>query len=234
MKKNLGTIIIGLLFIIAGVGYSGNIIGLWEGFTILFPGWWSLFIIMPCFVSLFKYGYNSGSFIGLMVGLFFLVSSQEKFSFLWKLILPIILIIIGCVIIFNLIFVNSNIKKLQKTKNRFGIPYYSGIFATQRIKINSDEIFNGAEITAIFGSVEIDLSEAQFSESEVLINITNLFSGIDILVPHDAIVKIVNTPIVGTVNNKAATSSDIVNAPVINIRCLNIFSGIDILQDIKP
>jgi len=112
MKKNLGTIIIGLLFIIAGVGYSGNIIGLWEGFTILFPGWWSLFIIMPCFVSLFKYGYNSGSFIGLMVGLFFLVSSQEKFSFLWKLILPIILIIIGCVIIFNLIFVNSNIKKL--------------------------------------------------------------------------------------------------------------------------
>lgn len=233
MKRNLGTVIIGLLFIIAGIGYSGNILGFWTGFTILFPGWWSLFIIVPCLVSILKYGYNSGSFIGLIIGIFFLISSQEQFKFLWKMILPLVFIIIGCVIIFNLIFVNKKSKKIGNMKSQIGIPYYSGIFCSQNIKFNSNEFFHGADITAIFGSVEIDLSEAQFANDIVVINITNVFSGVDILVPHNSVVKVVNTPIFGTVNNKATSSSDIVNAPQINIRCLNIFSGVDILPDIR-
>ena len=50
MKKTRG-ITIGLLFILVGLLYAGSALDLFE-FSIFFPGWWTLFIIVPCFYAL--------------------------------------------------------------------------------------------------------------------------------------------------------------------------------------
>ena len=48
MKKTLTNFLWGLFFIIIGIGFLGEALNLWN-FELFFPGWWTLFIIIPCF-----------------------------------------------------------------------------------------------------------------------------------------------------------------------------------------
>ena len=66
MKNRISNIIWGLLLIIVGIGYAGDTLGFWN-FTIFFAGWWTLFIIIPCIVSLIQRGVNGGNLIGLVL-----------------------------------------------------------------------------------------------------------------------------------------------------------------------
>lgn len=60
MKKKLTNILWGLFFIIIGVGFAGNALGIWD-FNLFFPGWWTLLIIIPCFISMIQSGFGVGS-----------------------------------------------------------------------------------------------------------------------------------------------------------------------------
>lgn len=50
-RRNIGALITGLLLLIIGVGFIGEATHLWN-FNLFFPGWWTLFIIIP---RLFRY-----------------------------------------------------------------------------------------------------------------------------------------------------------------------------------
>ena len=115
MKKNNSTgIILGLLFLVIGAGYLAKVLGFIDEFTIFFDGWWTLFIIIPCFCGLFgKNGGRVGNLIGIAVGLFLLLMAQDVLSGerLWALLAAAICVLIGV----NLILPKS--KKVKQEEN---------------------------------------------------------------------------------------------------------------------
>ena len=46
-KKTVSSIFWGVLIIALGVILGGNVMGIWD-FDVFFPGWWTMFIILPC------------------------------------------------------------------------------------------------------------------------------------------------------------------------------------------
>ena len=62
------------------------------------------------------------------------------------------------------------------------------VFSSQKVN-TSDEKFEGASISCVFGGVSLDLREAKIT-SDIVINATSVFGGIDILVSDNVNVKV--------------------------------------------
>ena len=87
------------------------------------------------------------------------------------------------------------------------------------------QVFDGAELTAIFGGVECDLSRA-IIEKDCKINATAIFGGVDIIVPRGVNVKVSSTNIFGGTSDECDKTPD---APVtIYIEAVSVFGGVDI------
>ena len=86
------------------------------------------------------------------------------------------------------------------------------------------EIFESAELTAIFGGIECDLRRAVI-EQDCAINVCAVFGGIDILVPDNVNVKLSATSIFGGSSNKKASQKD---APTLYINGLCMFGGVEV------
>jgi predicted membrane protein len=225
MKMKPSNLIWGLIFILAGVGFAGNVLDLWD-FNLFFNGWWTLFIIIPCIVSLIQNGFSSGNVIGLTIGVLLLLSMQGIFDFdvLGKLIVPLIFIMIGISIIFKNVFHRDGVSH-QNIKYQGGGSEHSAIFAGSSYRITGEK-FMGTTMNAIFGGVELDLTDA-IIEEDVVINATVVFGGIDIKVPYNVKVKISNVPIFGGVSNKVPTARDL-NAPTVFLNSTCMFGGIEV------
>ena len=93
--KNLSKIVWGLVLVAAGVLFGLNAVGVTD-VKVFFDGWWTLFIIIPCFVGLFTGSDRTGNLIGLLIGVILLLCCQDiiDFSVIWKLVLPVVVVII--------------------------------------------------------------------------------------------------------------------------------------------
>lgn len=225
--QNFRNVLWGIVLIIIGVIIGCNAVGL-TNINLFFDGWWTLFIIVPCFIGLFKENERTGNIIGLLIGALLLLGCLEviDFDLIWKLILPIILVIIGLSFIFKDLLgkkVTKEIKKLNENKK--GENSCWATFAGQNIDYN-DEKFTGCDINAIFGGVKCDLRKA-IIESDVVINTYSVFGGIDIYVPSNVKVKIKSMSIFGGVENKANTKTN-EKSYTIYINATTLFGGVEI------
>ena len=196
--------------------------------NIFFDGWWTLFIIIPCFIGLFKENEKTGNFIGLLIGVALLLACQNiiDFHLIWKLAFPTILVIIGVSLIFKDTIggkVNSEIRKLNEKRN--GENGYCATFAGQNVNFDGQN-FTGADLTAVFGGIKCDLRNA-IIDSDVVINASSTFGGIEIYVPSNVKIKIKSVPIFGGVENKANTKVD-ENSHTIYINSTAVFGGVEI------
>jgi len=226
MKKFRNTIW-GLVLIILGLIFGGNALGI-TNINLFFDGWWTLFIIVPCFVGLFKDVDRTPNVIGLVIGISLLLACQDiiNFDLIAKLWLPAILVCIGASIIFKDVIggkVNEQIKKLNE--NRKNKNEYCSTFSGQNIKFDG-ETFTGADLTAVFGGIECDLRKA-IIESDIVINTSSIFGGIDIWVPENVKVKVKSSSIFGGVSDKKKHNENAESHTIyINANCL--FGGVDI------
>ncbi|MEG0457429.1 MAG: hypothetical protein RR549_04800, partial [Oscillospiraceae bacterium] len=105
MRKSLGRILIGLAFIAAGFGFFGEMVGLWDDFTIFFKGWWTLFIIVPSFISLVSNRFSFTNLAFLISGGLFLANAWVPniitWNIVWTSIVTMIFVFIGLKIIFR-------------------------------------------------------------------------------------------------------------------------------------
>ena len=214
----------GLVFIIIGTILGLNALEI-TNINIFFNGWWTLFIIVPSFIDLFKDEDVTGDIIGLVIGFALLFGCNDliNFELIWKLMLPVILVLIGLSFIFK-DTINNKVKKEIKKLNKDKHDEYFATFGEQNINF-SNEKFNGCNLNAIFGSVKCDLKEAIINEDAV-INVSAIFGGVTILVPDNAKVKITSIPIFGGISDKRTTKKDGKNTIYINATCL--FGGVDI------
>lgn len=226
--KKFGNVLWGVVLIVIGLIIGGNALGITD-INIFFKGWWTLFIIIPCFIGIFREREKIGNIIGLLIGIALLLCCQGilKFDIVWKLAFPTVLIIIGLSIIFKDTFdhkVSEQIKKLNKNKTKDG--GYCATFSGQNLDF-SGEKFTGTDLTAVFGGVKCDLRKT-IIENDIVINTTNIFGGTEIYVPENVKVKIKSSSIFGGVDEKIKNKVDNAEAHIIYINANCIFGGVDI------
>ncbi len=226
MRNKITNFILGFIFILIGVGLVGNVYHWWY-FNIFFDGWWTLFIIVPCALSIIRHGFNTGSVIGLGIGIIFLLSAQNFFNFadVWRLLLPAIFVAIGLSIIFKGSFNRHFYSEIKNVSQKDGIPEINAIFGGQTPNFNNMP-FNGCNANAVFGGVELNLRNAIINE-DCVINASAIFGGIDIYLPYNVNVKINCTPLFGGIDDKTVPNTD-PNVPTVYISATCIFGGIDV------
>jgi predicted membrane protein len=212
MRNKLSNVLWGLFFIIVGVGIAGNVMNIWD-FQLFFDGWWTLFIIIPCFISMIQTGFGTGSTLGFIIGVLLFMNYQVDFHFnIWQLIVPTILVFIGIRIMFQGAF---------HRKPHFD---YNAVFSSNHIHITDQ--FYSTSLSAVFGAIVLDLRDAVI-KGDVEINASAVFGGIDIFLPNGVNVKTNNVPVFGGVSNKHSQTND-PSAPTVYLNSTCMFGGIDI------
>ncbi|MFF3071067.1 DUF1707 domain-containing protein [Kitasatospora sp. NPDC057904] len=82
------------------------------------------------------------------------------------------------------------------------------------------------KVVAVFGGVDIDLSDAVFESPEVVIDVLALFGGVEVRVPENVSLHGGGVGIFGGFDVKEQTAAD-PYAPVVRIRGTAIFGGCD-------
>ncbi|GAA5070454.1 hypothetical protein HNP84_001643 [Thermocatellispora tengchongensis] len=77
---------------------------------------------------------------------------------------------------------------------------------------------------AVFGGVELDMSDAIFESPQVEVRVTAVFGGVDIKVPEGVEVRCEGTGIFGGFDVRGSAEPD-PNAPVVIVRGLAVFGG---------
>lgn len=226
MKKT-GKILWGVVFIIAGIIFALKAFGITD-IEIFFDGWWTLFIIVPCFIGIFNSKEKAGNIMGCAIGVFLLLCCQNviDFDILWKIAAPAVIVFIGLKLILGAVF-GDKANKMIETSKQNGNNVRSGCatFSGQDL-IYDGELFDGAELTAVFGGLKCDIRNA-IIENDCAISATAIFGGIDILVPDNVNIKINSNSIFGGVSDKNH-HSPIQGAPTVYINATCMFGGVDI------
>lgn len=223
--SNLSKILWGVVLIVIGVIIGTNSLG-FTNINIFFEGWWTLFIIVPCFISFIKGPSRTASVIGLVIGVALLLCAQGivTFSIIRKLIIPFIFVMIGLGFIFKDFF-NSKINEKIKSLNKSGLKEYAATFGENKVDM-SNEVFEGADLNAVFGGVELNLINSEIRDEQI-VNATAIFGGITIKVPQNVNVKVKSTSIFGGVDNKIKNING-ENIPTIYVNAFCMFGGVDI------
>lgn len=235
MRNRIGNILWGLAFIAVGIGYGGNVLDLWS-FELFFDGWWTLFIIVPSIIEIIKNGFKTVSVAGLLIGCLLLLICQDivDSEIALGLVIPLVLVIIGIKIM---------LPKREVPQNNNGATYndykaaaqgmggknkhkYSATFADSRHAVDSSEVFDGCDVSAVFGNFELDLRAAKIVNN-VVINVSSNFGNVTIRLPQNVRAQVESSPFVGGVNNNFYSNCE-ANAPVVNIRAGVAFGGVDI------
>ena len=216
--KRRNQVLWGVILVGIGLLLGLNALGITH-INLFFDGWWTLFIIVPCVAGLVSGKDVVGHLIGIGIGVFLLLCCQDilDFSMLWKLVFPAIIILFGVKMIFGTRVDRASsevIKRLQATNGQ--VPYGTAVFSGEKMNF-SGEVFQGAELNAVFGGVECDLRNA-IIEQDCVIQASAVFGGIDISVPTNVNIKVSSNSIFGGVSNKTANYHDEL-APTIYIKC---------------
>ena len=223
--KKAGSVLWGIVLIAAGVIWALNEFNI-TNINVFFDGWWTLFIIVPCAIGLFTEREKTGNIIGIAVGVFLLLCCQDilSFSMLWKLLVPAIIVIIGLKMVLTGLFGNKA-NEIMKQLKLEGKEPKAGCATFSSCDMNYDgEVFEGAELTAVFGGVKCDLRNA-IIEKDCAIQVSAIFGGIDIFVPAGINVRVNSDSIFGGVSNKTAAHQ---NAPTLYISGTCMFGGVEI------
>lgn len=223
--NRISNILWGLVLVGIGIIFGLNALEITD-INIFFDGWWTLFIIVPCFISLFKDQDKTGDIIGLIIGICLLLGCQDLLAFelVWKLMIPVILVVIGLSIIFK-DTIHSVVRKQAKKLSKKTDKEFCATFSGQDLDFTNEE-FKGCDLSAVFGGIKCNLKEAIINE-DIVINTSSVFGGITIYVPNDVNVKITSTSIFGGVSDerKKKTKDGKVT---IYIQATNLFGGVEI------
>lgn len=225
MKKSTVSIIAGLLIVALGAFYAGSVLGYWD-FKISFDGWWTLFIILPCVVSMGTSGINLFNSIGAGVGVLLLLNAQEVLAnnLGAKLIAPYCIVIVGlCLILRKPIMLRHNGFAGLYAAND-GDNYYA-VFGGNSPRFDGTD-FRGANAFAIFGGVNFKLKEATIKR-DCTIFVYSIFGSTYISLPSNVRVLVRSIPVFGSVSNKFAPAEG--NAPTVYIRAISVFGTTEIM-----
>jgi predicted membrane protein len=122
--------------------------------------------------------------------------------FHWSDIWPVLLILGGLTLMWGAFEARRN----PSAPHRSGDPRTtledSAIFSGVERRVTSED-FQGGRINAVFGGVELDLTDANMQADEATLEINAIFGGVEIRVPETWQVAFRGTPIFGGISDKS-------------------------------
>ena len=225
--KKASNILWGIVLVAVGLILAMNALG-FAAIHIFFDGWWTMFIIVPSVIGLFTDYDKSGHLIGIGIGVFLLLCCQGilNFRMFWKLLVPAVIMIIGVKMILGSIFGGrgEQVFKQMKENNatiRNGAATFSGATFDY-----TGEVFEGAQLDAVFGGIKCDLRGAVIN-GDCVINASSVFGGIDIYVPENLNIKVSSNSIFGGVSGKKQRN-DSANQHTLYLNATCLFGGVEI------
>ncbi|MBQ8508342.1 MAG: hypothetical protein IJ493_00350 [Clostridia bacterium] len=217
MKGKTTNVVLGIILVIIGIGYVGNIFEVWN-FKLFFPGWWTLFIIIPALVKLLRHGIKPFWLVLLAAGILLLLNAWGIVpDVLYKLIVPLCVVGLGFAVIFR--------GKLSGKSVQGEMKSHIAVFGGSTPNYNGRP-FYGAFATAIFGGVDLKLRDAHIADGAV-IDALALFGGVDVLVPFDVNVEVTGIPLFGGIGEPKNRPHK-PDQPTIYVNAVAIFGGVDV------
>jgi len=213
----------GIMMIVVGALFLMGTLNIMD-FGHIISTWWPLIIIAVGFFKLKSESKTGGANI-FIIGIILLTGTLDFVN--WGEILrfwPILIILVGI----SMISKSRNRKSWTFTRSgESSIDHVNinVIFGGSDQKINSDH-FEGGNIQAIFGGIELDLKNVKVSRDGAVLNLTALFGGIELKVPDNCRVFMNGTPILGGMENRTDCDDD--RAPVLQCNCTVAFGGIEV------
>lgn len=230
MKKANG-LIVGLVFIAVGLLYACSALDIFD-FSIFFPGWWTLFIIVPCIYALTRKNEDkTGPVIGLAIGICLLINAQDFIHIdFWPMAIAVLCFVIG----WKLMFPQKKKDPAQEEYTSFTYENVVGntTAGTESTKTNSTSTGGGTTYTsnsngyistsAIFGGKDIRVDNECFTGADL----TVIMGAVDLnlrnaIITEDVYVNV--TAIMGGVDIYAPA-----NVRVVTDGCTTIMGGIDV------
>lgn len=218
----------GMVLVVLGVILGVNALGIMQ-INVFFPGWWTLFIIVPCAISLFSSNSDKwADIVGIIFGVALLLACQGllEFRMVWNLIVPVILIAIGLSMLFKDVLGKKVQKEVKKLRGKTGQKEYWATFSGQNLNFAGQE-FEGCRLEAVFGGVKCDLREAKIKE-DVLIRASAVFGGVTILMPKDVNVQVISSAMFGGTTNRYAKEVVDEEKKTIFVESTALFGGVEI------
>ncbi len=222
MRKRIGNVLWGLVFVSIGIGVLGGMSGAWE-FQLFFDGWWTLFLIVPAVIHIVENGIRISNTLWLLAGVSMLAACRDLITWdtLAALFLPSVFIVIGVILIFKNLF-HIGIRKVSiKTSDK---KTESVVFSGKKLLI--EEEFPGMDCEAIFGGITLDLRRAVITQN-VSIDALAVFGGIEILLPVNVKVRLGDTSLFGGCSNHFISNKDS-EAPTVYVNATALFGGVEV------
>ncbi len=187
IRKYLANLFLGLCVVAVGVGYLGNYLDVlpWTGFTLFFPGWGALFLIVASVYYLIRSPFSWFWPICLLGGVLILISKLELYPFgtAVAICLAALVILIGIRIILSPLFKrmrrNRIRRKVQTAMADSGIVFsdsseaggadgfYTVKFGERTVNLSGQD-FSSATLSVSFGEMKFDLTEASVTACAVI------------------------------------------------------------------
>lgn len=228
--KQTSKIVLGLAFIVAGIIWILNIIGILP-ITFSTKGWWALFIIIPCLLGLLSdTGDRVGHVVGIGMGVLLLLAARDviTWNMMWQIGLALMIVGIGIQLLVHKKGCWGHEGSYEhKTIFRDGMNVHriDSSFGRQNISF-AGEKFEAAEVHTSFGGLELSLKGAEIAE-QAFIKLNVGFSGVTIIVPDGLAVQISVNSGFGGVSDKRYTKVN-TGTPLLIITGEVGFGGVEI------
>lgn len=219
--KSLARLFAGLLVIAVGVGILLNSFGV-INFGEIVKHWWPLIPIGVGIVGIISNPRQwVWSALFAIAGVAFLLRQLGYVDFnVAGLIWPTVIIIAGLSIIFQ-----GKAWGSKPTEDTDDITNATVLFSGQNAR-NMSQNYQGGDVTAIFGGVDLDLRDAKIKDN-VTLTVLAACGGVDIKVPEGWAVKVTGMPVFGGWEDKTTKPTD-KNAPRLTIKATCIFGGFSV------
>jgi predicted membrane protein len=210
--------------------------------------WQMLLIIIGLVVGIRKRFSDASAFLMILIGSIFLIDEINPAINIKQFLVPIVLGVVGLIFLFsprmsrNKRFnarcarrVGREGDPLASSVNRY-VPAedmisdefldVTAVFGSVKKKVLS-KTFSGGDITCVFGGCEVDLTNADFN-SPLVIDCTQVFGGVKLIIPPDWEVRTDATTLFGSVEDKRPPSSGVAPVKSILIDGTMFFGGIEI------
>jgi len=215
-------VLVGLAFLLDHMGYV-SVYSLWWRF-------WPLLVVLVGVLNFVSRNRHWGAFL-MAAGVLLQLNQLGITHFGWRDFWPLMLIALGILVFWGL-FTWS--RKPPESVSTGGDPrttlneavVFGGL---ERRMISQD--FQGGDITAIFGGVDLDLTEARMQGNEATLAITAIFGGVELRIPVGWQIAFRGAPIFGGIEDKtrAVRADDPANPlKTLVITGAVIFGGLEI------
>jgi predicted membrane protein len=226
--RGRGGVVTGGIFILVGLAFLLDHLGI-----ISINNLWRFWPLLLVFGGVMNFLSHRRAFgiLWVLAGVLLQLNELGITHFGWAAFWPMMLIAFGLLVMWGSLQLGSKPGVSTSAGDPRTTLNEAVVFGGLERRMTSPD-FQGGDITAIFGGVELDLTEAQMQADEATLAITAIFGGVEIRVPPTWQVAFRGAPIFGGVEDKTRTSR-VVDPANPNLKTLIItgaviFGGLEI------